>query len=205
MKRRDLLKYGTEALVVTALGVGAVQVSARSDKSPRIIRPPRTKSESELLGECIKCGRCIQECPVDALAFAGIGDGLLRSGTPKIAPEAAGCIAWDEPCLECIHVCPTEALGPLRTEENDILTDEVIGRAQIDDTLCINCNNCYPVCPVDAVRAEGVDDRSTFSIDYEACVGCGKCIAICPVEGKAVDLFPPDAEPEYPIRMGDPN
>jgi NAD-dependent dihydropyrimidine dehydrogenase PreA subunit len=50
----------------------------------------------------------------------------------------------------------------------------------IDNTLCQNCANCIPVCPVGAIV---VTDKKV-TIDYEACVECGVCrrLAICPEE-----------------------
>ena len=203
MKRRRLLRYGAEAAGVATLGVGAVESGVLSGDSNPTIRPPGGQQDEEFLSNCIKCGRCIQTCPPNALDFAGFDDGLLGSGSPELTPESAGCIAWDEPCLECIDACPTDSLAPIPTGQDDIPTETVIGRAQIDEQRCINCGNCPPACPVDAVLAQGTDGRSTYSIDYEACVGCGKCIEICPVDGTAIELFEPDAAPAYPITMED--
>lgn len=185
---------------MTALGVGAVSV-AGSNEARAMVAPPGASSLDHYLSNCIKCGRCVQECPPNALDFAGLGDGLLRAGAPKLVPEKAGCITWEEACLECIDACPTDVLSPIPTDEAGIPESEVIGRAQVDEDRCINCNNCYPICPVDAVLTPDEGDRPTYSIDEEACVGCGRCIEICPVEGNAIELFEPDATPEYPITM----
>jgi ferredoxin-type protein NapG len=202
MKRRALLKYGLEVAGVTALGVGAVESGVLSGADTPLVHPPGAPAEDEFLSNCIKCGRCIQECPPNALGFAELSDGILRSGSPKLTPETAGCIAWDEPCLECIDACPTNSLHEIATDDAGIPTEEIIGRAQIDDARCINCANCYPACPTDAVLKHDKEaGRETFAVDTEGCVGCGRCIEVCPVEGKAVALFPPDAEPEYPIDM----
>jgi ferredoxin-type protein NapG len=202
MKRRDLLRYGAELAGVTAVGVGAVESGVLAGAETPLVHPPGASTEDEFLGNCIKCGRCIQACPPNALGFAELRDGLLRSGSPKLTPAAGGCIAWDEHCLECIDACPTDSLHPVETDDAGIPTEEVIGRAQIDDDRCINCANCYPICPVEAViQHDKAAGRETFSIDVEECVGCGRCIEICPVDGTAIELFPPDSSPAYPIDM----
>lgn len=203
MKRRALLKYSLEVAGVTALGVGAVESGIASGSDTPLVHPPGAPPEDEFLSNCIKCGRCIQECPPNALDFAELGDGLVRSGSPELTPDTAGCIAWDEPCLECIDACPTNSLQEIRTDEAGIPTTEEIGNAQIDASRCINCANCYPACPTDAVLEHDKSaQRDTFSVVVEDCVGCGRCIEVCPVEDKAVALFPPDSNPEYPIDMG---
>lgn len=205
MKRRDILRYGGELVSVTALGVGAVRLLEPSTRKHPLIHPPGAGSEAEFLHTCIKCGRCIQVCPPNALGFADLEDGPLRSGSPILVPAVAGCIAWDTSCLECIDACPTDSLQAIRTDERNIPTDEVLGRAQIDANRCINCANCYPVCPTDAVLNHDIEGgRDTFSVDVADCVGCGRCIEACPVEGNAIALFPPESNPTYPIDMGAP-
>lgn len=203
MKRRALLRYGLEIVGVTAVGAGAVESGLLSGPDMPLIHPPGAPAEDEFLSNCIKCGRCIQECPPNALGFADLSDGVLRSGSPKLVPESAGCIAWNDSCLECIDACPTDSLGPIPTDDRNVPTEEVIGQAQIDADRCINCANCYPVCPTDAVLKHDKDaGQETFAIDVEDCVGCGRCIEVCPVEGNAIGLFPPGTDPTYPIDMG---
>ncbi|WP_202627686.1 NAD(P)-binding protein [Cellulomonas sp. APG4] len=43
---------------------------------------------------------------------------------------------------------------------------------------CFECDNCYGVCPDDAVVKLGPGLR--FEIDYDYCKGCGLCAAECP-------------------------
>lgn len=203
MKRRDVLKYGLEVAGVTAVGVGAVEAGKATLGSTPLIHPPGALPKEEYLGNCIKCGRCIQVCPPNALGFATLSDGVLQSGSPKLVPEVSGCIAWDEPCLDCIDACPTRSLRPVETDEAGLPTEEVIGRAQIDADRCVNCANCYSACPTDAILEHDKEGgQETFAVRVEDCVGCGQCIPVCPVEGKAIDLFGPESNPEYPIDMG---
>ncbi len=43
---------------------------------------------------------------------------------------------------------------------------------------CFECDNCYGVCPDNAVIKLGTGDR--YAIDYDYCKGCGICAAECP-------------------------
>lgn len=47
---------------------------------------------------------------------------------------------------------------------------------EIED-ICINCYNCYDVCPIDAI-----DEGEPFNILEEVCINCGKCYGVCPVD-----------------------
>lgn len=72
------------------------------------LRPPGALEEDDFLASCIKCGQCVQVCPVSALVLADLGDGY-GVGTPYIDPRAQAC---DFSCdaVQCILACPTGAL-----------------------------------------------------------------------------------------------
>ena len=57
---------------------------------------------------CIKCGLCVQICPIDAVKLADITQGLSY-GTPYIDVREQAC---DFSCgaLQCVETCPTAAL-----------------------------------------------------------------------------------------------
>ncbi len=71
-------------------------------------RPPGALLEDEFLAACIKCGQCVQVCPVEAIKLADITDGV-GGGTPWIEPRRQAC---DFSCdgLQCVLACPTGAL-----------------------------------------------------------------------------------------------
>jgi pyruvate ferredoxin oxidoreductase delta subunit len=50
---------------------------------------------------------------------------------------------------------------------------------------CVNCLNCWIVCPDTAVV---VKDEKLDHIDYDHCKGCGLCAAECPVN--CIDMQP---------------
>lgn len=59
---------------------------------------------------------------------------------------------------------------------------------------CINCDDCYNVCPVSAISLDMV-------IDPELCTSCGACGRVCPVEavvddkGRICEKMDPDEMP----------
>ncbi len=99
----------------TAALAGGVIVSALLGFAPVLrkwiprLRPPGSLPEHEFLASCIKCGQCVQVCPVNAISLADIVDGY-GVGTPYIDARAQSC---DFSCdgLQCVLACPTGALS----------------------------------------------------------------------------------------------
>ena len=73
------------------------------------LRPPGAGGEDHLLASCIKCGQCVQVCPVEAIHLADLNDGF-GVGVPYIDARSQAC---DFSCdaLSCILACPTGALS----------------------------------------------------------------------------------------------
>jgi ferredoxin-type protein NapG len=90
------------------------------------LRPPGALEESRLLAACIKCGQCVQVCPVEAIRLADLEDGL-GVGVPYIDARSQAC---DFSCdaISCVLACPTGALS------HDITTREEVrcGLARLD-------------------------------------------------------------------------
>lgn len=104
--RRTFLKsLSLGAAVVGAALMGIIPVIKGWVKK---MRPPGALNEKEFLASCIKCGQCIQVCPVEAIKVADITDGF-GIGTPFIEPRDQAC---DFSCdgLQCVLACPTGAL-----------------------------------------------------------------------------------------------
>jgi ferredoxin-type protein NapG len=72
------------------------------------LRPPGALDERDFLSSCIKCGQCVQVCPVDAIKLADLIDGF-GVGAPYIDARAQAC---DFSCdaVQCILACPTGSL-----------------------------------------------------------------------------------------------
>jgi ferredoxin-type protein NapG len=72
------------------------------------LRPPGALDEKDFLASCIKCGQCVQVCPVSAIKLADLVDGF-GVGVPYIDARAQAC---DFSCdaVQCILACPTGSL-----------------------------------------------------------------------------------------------
>ncbi|MCJ7752064.1 MAG: electron transfer flavoprotein subunit alpha [Armatimonadetes bacterium] len=55
--------------------------------------------------------------------------------------------------------------------------------AKIARAACIGCEQCLPVCPVDAID---MDAEGIAVVDAEACTGCRKCVKACPTDAIAM-------------------
>ncbi|MCB1759408.1 MAG: 4Fe-4S dicluster domain-containing protein [Gammaproteobacteria bacterium] len=77
------------------------------------LRPPgavkTVDDEQQFLASCIKCGQCVQVCPVEAIRLADLDQGFAV-GTPYIDARAQAC---DFSCdgLQCVLACPTGSLN----------------------------------------------------------------------------------------------
>ena len=124
INRRQFFKNGAVAVAALgAVGVGVNYLKHFNEKSDKILlRPPGAVSEDDFIYACIKCGLCVQICPIEAVKLAGISDGLSY-GTPYIDPREQAC---DFSCdaMQCVETCPTAALDFLpfkKAGENALL------------------------------------------------------------------------------------
>lgn len=98
----------------TILLTGGVLGAATSGFLPLIyskkqrLRPPGALDEKDFLASCIKCGQCVQVCPVQAIKLADLVDGM-GVGVPMIDAREQAC---DFSCdaVQCILACPTGSL-----------------------------------------------------------------------------------------------
>lgn len=98
----------------TILLTGGVLGAATSGFLPLVyaqkkrLRPPGALDEKDFLSSCIKCGQCVQVCPVSAIKLADLVDGV-GVGTPYIEAREQAC---DFSCdaVQCVLACPTGSL-----------------------------------------------------------------------------------------------
>ena len=108
--RREFLR--TTAMATGLMGFSLLGfLPVVQGKSLRLRPPGAIKNpadEQEFLASCIKCGQCVQVCPVEAIKLADLLDGL-GVGVPYIDARSQAC---DFSCdgLQCVLACPTGAL-----------------------------------------------------------------------------------------------
>lgn len=106
--RREFLR--SAALGTLVAGGALTGMLPLPDKAEaQHLRPPGAIPEKEFLAACIKCGQCVQVCPVVAIKLADIDEGF-GVGVPYIDARGQAC---DFSCdaVQCILACPTGALS----------------------------------------------------------------------------------------------
>ena len=95
-------------LLAGVLGTSLLGLLPVFHKRLKRLRPPGALDEEDFLASCIKCGQCLQVCPVSAIRLGDIDEGY-GIGVPYIAAREQAC---DFSCdaVQCILACPTGAL-----------------------------------------------------------------------------------------------
>ncbi len=194
-ERRTILRsilFGVGMLTVSLLGFVPVL-----GKWKTRLRPPGALDEDKYLASCIKCGQCVQTCPVEAVVLADTEDGF-GLGAAYIDARAQGC---DFSCdaLQCVLACPTGALS------HDIDAKEQVrmGIARLAEPgICLARQGKGFKGVVRGPEYEGLlryteIDRwtpirvSDHPYDLEI---CDLCVRHCPIEG-AISLEPSSDDP----------
>ena len=181
------------------------------------LRPPGALkdaqlSERDFLSACIKCGQCVQVCPVEAIHLADLADGY-GLGVPYIDARAQAC---DFSCdgLQCVLACPTGAL----THSLNYPSQTRMGFARVarpDTCLAVQGKGFKG-------QARGADYRGKLRFDevdrwnpipvadhpYDLEL-CDLCVRQCPIEiriAQCADGKPPSGDqnqcpPRHAIRL----
>ncbi|MGE5547989.1 MAG: 4Fe-4S dicluster domain-containing protein [Solirubrobacterales bacterium] len=169
--------------------------------APRL-RPPGALAEDEFLASCIKCGQCVQVCPVKAIELGDITDGF-GVGVPHIAARDQAC---DFSCdaVQCILACPTGALSHTISKKEEVR----MGIARLDKPdACLARQGLGFKGPARGAAFKGMHryeavDRwkpirmSDHPYDLEL---CDLCVRECPVQG-AIRLVPMSTDAADPRR-----
>lgn len=86
--------------------------------APSRLRPPGALLEEPLLASCIKCGQCVQVCPVQAIHLADLDEGV-GMGVPYIDARQQAC---DFSCdaVQCVLACPTGSLSHTISNKEEV-------------------------------------------------------------------------------------
>ena len=128
-RRALLLSFLAGGTTIGLSLLGYVPIMSATQKH---LRPPGALDEKEFLASCIKCGQCVQVCPVEAIKLAHITDGF-GIGVPYLDARKQAC---DFSCdvVQCILACPTGALS----HELDKKEQVKMGLARLDKPdLCL--------------------------------------------------------------------
>lgn len=180
--RSAVLTAGVVSISLTGL-LPVVQGTSSRLRPPGALK--NLLDEQEFFASCIKCGQCVQVCPVNAIKLADLDEGV-GIGIPYIDAREQAC---DFSCdgLQCVLACPTGAL----THDLDYPADTRMGFARLDQP-----NTCL------AVQGKGFKGTARGS-DYKGLLRydeidrwnpiavadhpydlelCDLCVRQCPIE-----------------------
>lgn len=164
------------------------------------LRPPGALEEARFLGACIKCGQCVQVCPVQAIALADAMDGL-GVGVPYIDARRQAC---DFSCdaLSCILACPTGALSHELKQKEEVRA----GLARLARPEACLARRGEPFRGAargtrfdGKLRYEEVDRWTPIPVrdhPYEREI-CDLCVLECPIGSSALGLVPLEGAPGH--------
>jgi len=129
--RRQFLRSVALTAGVTSISLLGF-IPLPGDAKRHRLRPPGALVEEDYLASCIKCGQCVQVCPVNAVKLDDMDSGFGIGSAYIDAREQACDFSCDG--LQCVLACPTGSL----THTLDYTHDTRMGFAIFDKPkLCL--------------------------------------------------------------------
>ena len=177
------------------LGLYANQARPRPAQA---IRPPGALAQDDFLGACLRCGRCVRDCPYDTLRLATLGEDVAL-GTPYFVAREVPCEMCED--IPCVAACPSGALDPALADIADARMGvaALVGQETCLNVLGLRCDVCHRACPLidEAITLErrhnprtGKHAQFIPTVHSDKCTGCGKCEKACVLEEAAIKVLP---------------
>jgi len=202
--RRNFLKNAVATGATVAGCAGAAGIFVSEKEAPGLpLRPPGALPEEEFVARCIRCLRCVEACPNNAITSLDDSFGQTRQNTPAIKARRQACMLCNRiegDYLKCTEACPSGALQLVRREPEAIQDQVKMGVAEIDLALCYSYNNwscgaCFRACPFPG-RAMTLGLWERPEVNADACVGCGSCERACIRYPQAIRIQPEGVQPK---------
>lgn len=187
VNRRGFLGGALGLLAGAGAGLGAT--ASRASR----IRPPGALPRGEFERRCIRCFRCAEVCPPQAIRFHS-GLDLLGADSPFLKLEERACVL----CMSCTQACPTGALAPIPLELTVVQARVKMGRPVLERKRCLPwagkgvCRLCFYACPYAGSAVVLVGPQQAPLFEPEKCTGCGLCEEACPRSAHAIRIVPPE-------------
>ncbi len=181
--RREFIRSAAMVTGVTGVVLAGLVPTVKGGKLR--LRPPGALEEKDFLATCIKCGQCVQVCPVEAIFLADVFDGQ-GLGAPYIDARKQAC---DFSCdgLQCVLACPTGSL----THEINYAHETRMGLARLDSpATCLAVlgkgykgkareDNYHGKLRFNEIDRWNPIELNQQSFDLEI---CDLCVRLCPIE-----------------------
>ena len=144
------------------------------------VKPPNFKPAVGIRVDedhCDYCGLCQDICPDEAIEVNCTESSTRDIKQPTISGELTHNDATCVRCGLCAIVCPYEALKVEKPFTGEV---KIVQLEKCDPT---GCNNCFNICPVDAIYPTGTAEKIAI-LDH--CLYCGACEHSCPYDVLAV-------------------
>lgn len=180
--RPDLSRRKFLGTIGSGVAIALLLKFKKFKTSDRLIRPPGSIDEVDLVKICARCGGCMKVCPNTALHPCFFESGVEGLFTPRLIPRIGYC---EEYCNLCGRACPTGAIKKLSVEEKKRVK---IGTARINRSRCLSwaerivCLVCFEHCSYQAID---INEEGYPIVKPTLCRGCGACEYKCPVDGEA--------------------